>query len=88
MHTAISGLSARTYSCGGDGDRLRGGGDGSFGDCSDSLGKNFRIPDLDFEGSRTPDSSSSSEGVGDNEDSDESSEESSPADMLGGWLRR
>lgn len=62
---------------------MRGGGDGSFGGCSESLGKNFRMPPLALAGSSSPaTSNSSSEGTGDNEDKDESSEESSSADML------
>lgn len=79
----MSGLSARTYSCGGDGDRLRGGGDGSLGGCSDSLGKNFIMPDLELDPPSSLSSISTSDGTGDNEDSDERSDESSSADMLG-----
>ena len=37
--TAMSGLSARTYSWGGEGERLRGGGEGSLGGRSDTLEK-------------------------------------------------
>lgn len=81
--TAISGLSARTYSCGGDGERLRGGGDGSLGGCSDSFGKNFRMPDLDLVvASSLLSSSSTSDGTGDSDDKDERSDESSSAFML------
>lgn len=63
---------------------MRGGGDGSLGGGSDSLGKNFRIPPFDLEGPSSLDSSrSSSEGTGDNEDKDERSEESSSVGIVG-----
>lgn len=79
----MSGLSASTYSCGGEGDRFRGGGDGSLGGCSDSFGKNFRMPDLVFVvASSLLSSSSTSDGTGDSDDKDERSDESSSAVML------
>lgn len=57
---------------------MRGGGEGSFGGCSDNLGKNFRIPDLAAVGaSSLRSSSSASEGIGDKDERDERSEESS-----------
>lgn len=57
---------------------MRGGGEGSFGGCSDNLGKNFRIPDLAAVGALSLRSSSSaSEGIGDKDERDERSEESS-----------
>lgn len=77
----MSGLSARTYSCGGDGDRLRAGCDGSGADCPESFGKNLRSPGLALV------SSSLSEGAGDRDDRDERSEESSSGAMLGLWER-
>lgn len=59
---------------------MRGGGEGSFGGCSDSLEKNFRIPDLAPVGaSSLRSSSSASEGTGDRDERDERSEESSSA---------
>ena len=80
----MSGLSARTYSCGGEGDRFRGGGDGSLGGSSDSLGKNLKIPEPVLDGvASLSSSSSSSEGAGDRDDNEESSEDSSSAAMLG-----
>jgi hypothetical protein len=76
--TAMSGLSANTYSCAGDGDRLRGGGEGSrFGMASPfgTLWKNFRIPFSGFNWM----SDSSSDGAGESEEREDSSEESSSA---------
>ena len=58
---------------------MRGGGEGSFGGCSDSLEKNFRIPDLAPVGASLRSSSSASEGTGDRDERDERSEESSSA---------
>jgi hypothetical protein len=79
----MSGLSANTYSWGGDGDRFRGGGEASLGGCSLTLEKYFWIPFLDLAtGSLTGSSSSISEGAGDSEDKEERSEESSSADIL------
>lgn len=80
--TAMSGLSARTYSCGGDGDRFLGGGDGDLGDCSDTLEKNFRMPPFLGAPASLPASSSSSEGTGESEESEERSEESSSEAIL------
>ena len=67
---------------------MRGGGEGSLGACSDSFGKNFRIPDLRPLGfaASAPASISSSEGAGDREDKEERSEESSSAAAMLGLL--
>lgn len=79
----MSELSARTYSCGGEGDLLRGGGEGSLGGCSETLEKNFRMPDFGLASSESlGGSSSTSDGTGDSDESDERSEESSSADIL------
>ena len=95
----MSGLSARTYSCGGDGDRFRGGGGGGACGGSDRL-KNLRMPFLPGFGlgasaamlaaMSAATSMSSSEGAGDRDERDERSEESSStAAMLGcGWRWR
>ena len=79
--TAISGLSARTYSWGGEGSLLGRGGVASLGSSSgflSTLWKNFRIP------CRRSNwiSDSSLEGGADREEIDDKSEESSSA-MLG-----
>ena len=80
----MSGLSARTYSCGGDGDLLRGGGDGSLGGCFDSLGKNFKMPaPASTAPSSLSSSNSTSDGTGDRDDKEERSDESSSAVMMG-----
>lgn len=82
----MSGLSASTYSCGGEGDRLGLGGEASSEGCLvtlvdgvalvlSTLWKNFRMPC--FFSNCTSDSSS--EGGGDREDRDDKSEESSSA---------
>lgn len=77
----MSGLSAKTYSCAGDGDRLRGGGEASFAALVafwplGSLLKNLRmVPFLGW-GSGSG-SESRSEGTGDSDDSDDRSDESS-----------
>lgn len=69
--TATSGLSAKTYSCGGDGSRLGRGGDSAFGlevAAGAALEKNLRIPSF-FVNCR---SVSTSDGTSDNsEDSSE-----------------
>lgn len=85
----MSGLSARTYSCGGDGDRLRGGCEGPGAGCPDSFGKNLSSPGLALGGAATVSLSSSSlsEGAGDSDDKDERSEESSSGAMLGMFER-
>lgn len=54
-----------------------------MGGCSDSFGKNFRMPDLDLVvASSLLSSSSTSDGTGDSDDKDERSDESSSAVML------
>lgn len=76
-HTAISGLSAKTYSCGGDGSLFGRGGDASTLRAADGFGafeKNLRIPSFSVGGSL-----SSSDGTEDR------SEESSEEAMM--WLR-
>lgn len=95
IRTAMSGLSASTYSCGGDGDRLRdgGGGGAAAGDWLASLGKKRRMPAAFFfaagavgGGASLATSKSSSEGAGDSDESDERSDESSAvAAMLSNW---
>ena len=77
----MSGLSARTYSCGGEGSRLGRGGEASGESLRamalflSTLWKNLRIPC--FSSNWTSDSSS--EGGGERDEIDESSEESSSA---------
>ena len=71
MLTAISGLSARTYSCGGDGERF-GGGD------SDSFLKYFAMP----AGSSSIDIGDSSSVNGADDSDEESVSESDMADMV------
>lgn len=84
-HTAMSGLSSNAASCGGEGDRLRGGGEGSFFAMEAflpfaSLGKNFRMPFFFGSGSGSGAASDSmSDGTGDSEDSEDKSDESSSA---------
>lgn len=77
--TAMSGLSAKVYSCGGEGDLLRGGGDGSLTFCVafwplGALLKNFRMP---FFLGWSSGSESTSEGTGERDDNEDRSEESS-----------
>lgn len=81
IRTAISGLSANTYSCGGDGSRFGLGGVASLGSKAglrSTLWKNLRMP---WRSSNWI-SDSSSDGGGDKDDTDESSEESSSAILL------
>lgn len=80
---AMSGLSARTNSCGGDGDRFRGGGEGSLGGSFVILGKNCKM--LGFGLVVVPSlrsSRSASDGTGDRDDNDERSDESSSAAVI------
>lgn len=54
-----------------------------MGGCSDSFGKNFRMPDLDLVvASSLLSSSSASDGTGDSDDKEERSDESSSAVIL------
>jgi hypothetical protein len=82
MRTAMSGLSARTYSCGGEGSRFGRGGVFSLGSRAgflSTLWKNFRMP---WRSSNWM-SDSSSEGGSESEETEESSEESSSAILEG-----
>jgi hypothetical protein len=81
IRTAISGLSAKTYSCGGDGSRLGLGGVFSLGSRAgflSTLWKNFRMP---WRSSNWM-SDSSSEGGSEREEIEESSEDSSSAILV------
>lgn len=78
----MSGLSANTYSWGGDGSRFRGGGDGSFGAMSSlgTLEKNLSIPFIS-PGSSDSDSEG---GGGERDEREDKSEASSLAILVAG----
>lgn len=82
----MSGLSSKTFSCGGEGDLLRGGGEGSLTTAGffplASLGKKFKMPPF-FVSASASASDSMSEGTGDSDDSEDNSEESSSAILCG-----